>query len=139
MALAWLACAALSVTAGVLAVITVGDSLRDRGPLGNETIRNAELVDGQARPDPDAPAVRDSIDGEWGEFVVECREVYAIGVEAMPDTASGWQTVSFEPGPDDDVDAVFVNGDRSVELEIICHRGQPTIADLEWKTLPVDD
>jgi hypothetical protein len=63
--------------------------------------------------------------------------VVAYGIAA--DTAPGWRTVSFEPGPDDDVDAVFSNRSRSIELEVYCNRGEPTVGDREYKTIPDDD
>ena len=46
--------------------------------------------------------------------------------------------MSFEPGPDDDVDAVFANAGRSVELEVFCNRGTPTLAEIERHDLPDD-
>ena len=46
--------------------------------------------------------------------------------------------VSFEGGPDDDVDAVFSNGRRSFDLEVFCNRGEPTVAEIEENTLPDD-
>ena len=46
--------------------------------------------------------------------------------------------VSFESGPDDDVDAVFGNGRRSFDLEVFCNRGEPTVAEIEENTLPDD-
>ncbi len=131
--------AVVAVSVGVIAVITVGDSIRDRGPLGNEVARNAELEEGAAVIDPEAPAVQDTIDGEFGRFEVECRGVTAIGLAAEADRAAGWRTVSYEQGPDDDVDAVFANRRRSVEIEVFCNRGRPTVSDEEWKTLPEED
>ena len=57
----------------------------------------------------------------------------------VPDApAAGWRVISFERGPDDDVDAVFASGRRSVELEVFCNRGEPTLAELETKTLQRD-
>ena len=50
----------------------------------------------------------------------------------------GWRMVSYEGGPDDDVDAVFSNGRRSVDLEVFCNRGEPTVAEIEDNTLPDD-
>lgn len=139
MVVAWLVVAAAAVTVGVLAVGTVGDTIRDRGPLGNETIRNAELEEGSGSPSPGAARVRDVVSGKYGEFVAECRGVYAFGLEANPREAAGWRTVSYEQGPDDDVDAVFANRGRSVDIEIFCNRGEPTVAEIEWHTLPDED
>ncbi|WP_162602275.1 hypothetical protein [Nocardioides daejeonensis] len=140
-ALAWLAGVLVLVTVGVVTVSNVGASIRGRGPLGNEVIRNAELADGSLRPS-DLPTgvarVQKEIAEEFGTFVVACEGVYAFGVEARPDTAAGWRVVSFEPGPDDDVDAVFSNGARSIEIEVFCNRGKPTISDLEFNELLED-
>jgi len=135
-ALAWLVAAALAVAVGVIAVSSVGASVRDRGPLGNE-VPDADQVEGGSVPDPGATRVRRDIEGEFGTFVVECQGVVAYGIDAQ--TAPGWRTVSFESGPDDDVDAVFVRGRRSIEIEVYCNQGQPTIGDQEVKTLGEDD
>ena len=137
--LGWVVAAGLSVAVGVVAVTSAGASIRDRGPIGdNELIRQAELAEGSASPDPDAELVRKMIEDEFGGFVVECRGVYAYGIEAQPDEAAGWRTVSFERGPDDDVDAVFANAGRSIDLEVFCNRGQPTVAEIEFNELPDD-
>lgn len=137
--LGWLLAAAASVTVGVVVVTQLGASNRDRGPIGdNELIRQAELTEGAATPDPGAAVVRHSIDEQFGSFVVECRGIYAYGVEALPDQAAGWRVVSFERGPDDDVDAVFARERRSIEIEVFCNRGEPTIAEVERNELPDD-
>jgi len=139
--LAWLLAAALAVTVGVLAVSSLGASIRDRGPIGdNQLIRQADVDEGGAGVDDTGaePAQRTFSD-EYGSFVVECRGVYASGVSTDPDTAAGWQVVTFERGPDDDVDAVFVNGDVSIDVEVFCDRGEPTIAEVERHVLDEDD
>jgi hypothetical protein len=137
--LGWLLAAAASVTVGVVVVTQLGESNRDRGPIGdNELIRQAELTEGAASPDPGAVVVRRSIEEEFGSFVVECRGVHAYGVEALPDRAAGWRVVSFERGPDDDVDAVFAQARRSIDIEVFCNRGEPTVAEIERNELPDD-
>jgi len=65
---------------------------------------------------------------------VQCQGTIASGIETI--TTDGWRVVSFETGPDDDVDAVFVKGKRSIEVEVFCNRGVPTVAGFERKTLP---
>jgi len=135
---AWLLAATLAITIGIVAVTQVGASIRGRGPLGNEVIRTAELGEGSARPDPDAARIREVIEEEFGQFVVECQGVVAYGIAARPDTATGWRVVSYERGPDDDVDAVFAQRRRSIEIEVFCNRGRPTVAELERNTLPDD-
>ena len=77
------------------------------------------------------------IEDDFGTFVVECRGVVAYGIETR--TRDGWRTVSYEPGPDDDVDAVFAKQGRSIEIEVYCNQGRPTLGDRESKTLPDDD
>lgn len=138
--LAWLVATALAVVVGVVAVTTVGASIRGRGPLGNEVLRDQQssAADPSATPTPapDARTTSRTLSGGWGEFEVECRGPYATGVAARP--APGWRTISYEPGPDDDVDAVFSSGRRSVELEVFCNRGIPTQADYEVKELGGD-
>lgn len=134
----WLVAVALAVTVGVVAVTRVGDSMRDRGPISSEQVRVDGLADA-ASPEPVASAtalVQESFSGDYGEFVVGCQGVYAIGVAARP--AEGWQVLSYEPGPDDDVDALFSQGARSVELEVFCNGGRPTLAELEAHELAED-
>lgn len=130
-AMAWLAAVGVATAVGIASVEAVGDAARGRGPLGPvveprqdvdaKQVRNARLHS--------FPKVTDPVRGEYGAFVVSCRGPYAIGdsVEA----ARGWRAISFEPGPDDDVDALFTNGDGSLEVEVFCNRGRPTLADVE--------
>ncbi|MDF1606295.1 hypothetical protein [Nocardioides sp. YIM 152315] len=134
--LAWLVAAAVSVTVGVFAVSSVGASVRDRGPLGND-VPVPEQAEGPRSPDPDAAVVGRTIEDEFGTFEVECRGAVAYGLAATP--SAGWRVVSYEQGPDDDVDAVFASGDRSIEIEVYCNQGRPVIGDREEKTLPDDD
>jgi hypothetical protein len=135
-AVAWVVAAVAAVTVGVLAVSSVGASVRDRGPLGNE-LQRAESLEGTASPQPGAARVQRTVEDAFGSFEVECRGAVAYGLSV--DTAPGWRTVGYEPGPDDDVDAVFANRGRSIEIEVYCNRGRPTVSDLERKTLPDDD
>ena len=102
----------MAVLVGVLAVSTVGATIRDRGPVGDDG--DARRLDPRpvVRPVPEGPAVRDEIAGEWGAFDVECRDTWAYGVGVRPDKAAGWRIVSCEKGPDDDVDAVFSDGQQ---------------------------
>ncbi|HEY0645892.1 MAG TPA: hypothetical protein VGD39_20935 [Nocardioides sp.] len=133
----WAATTAVAVLVGVFAVSTVGATIRDRGPVGDEVLRDA-VVEPGAVPSPSGPRVRDEVAGEWGAFDVECRDTWAYGVGVRPDEAAGWRVVSWEKGPDDDVDAVFSNGRSSVDLEVFCNRGRPTLAELERNTLGED-
>ena len=87
-------------------------------------------------PDARGNWLRTPNDDEFGGFLVECRGVAAYGIEARPDTAAGWRVVSFERGPDDDVDAVFSQDRRSIDIEVFCNRGEPTIAEVERNELP---
>ncbi len=135
--LAWVLATVLAVGAGVLAVATVGASIRDRGPIGEDVGLGGDVQ--PAAPETTAAAVRKEITGEFGVFVVECRDTWAYGVEARPATAQGWRVVSYEKGPDDDVDAVFSDGRNSVDLEVFCNRGQPTVAEMERNTLGEED
>lgn len=135
-AAAWLVAAVVAVSVGVLAVTSVGASVRDRGPLGNE-IQRVESQEGTASPLPGAKRVKRAVTEEFGTFEVECRGAVAYGLSTT--TNPGWRTVSYEPGPDDDVDAVFSSGSDSIEIEVYCNQGRPTISDLERKTLSDDD
>ena len=133
----WAATTAVAVLVGVFAVSTVGATIRDRGPVGDEVVRDVS-VPPSAVPEPDGPAVADEITGEWGAFRVECRETWAFGVGVRPARDAGWRVVSWEKGPDDDVDAVFSDGRTSVDLEVFCNRGRPEVAELERNTLGED-
>jgi hypothetical protein len=130
----WAATTAVAVIVGVFAVSTVGATIRDRGPVGDEVMRDT-VADSTSVPSPSGPRVADEISGEWGAFDVECRDTWAYGVGVRPDKAAGWRIVSWEKGPDDDVDAVFSDGQNSVDLEVFCNRGRPTLAELERNTL----
>lgn len=137
-AVAWVVAAVLAVTVGVTAVNGLGDQIRDRGPLGdNELVRNAQLQTGTPTLDPAEPLVEETFRDDFGEFVVACRGKWALGLEARPDREAGWRTISFEEGPDDDVDAVFSDGRRSQELEVYCNLGRP-VAEIEDNVLPDD-
>lgn len=133
--LAWLGAAVVAVAVGVIAVNSVGASVRDRGPLGNDVPARDQL-EGSSEADPDAKVVSRTVSDEFGTFEVECRGAVAYGVAVEP--APGWQVVSYEQGPDDDVDAVFASGRRSIEIEVYCNLGRPVIGDREVKTLPKD-
>jgi hypothetical protein len=130
----WLTAAVLAVAVGVLAVSSLGASIRDRGPVVTEAQVDAE---GQLTPAPDATAVRETFTDDFGSFVVECRDAVAYGLSVEP--APGWRTVSYDRGPDDDVDAVLARRAESVEIEVFCNRGRPALGEVERNTLPDDD
>ena len=134
----WAATTVVAVLVGVFAVSLVGATIRDRGPVGDEVARDVSLGPSSSVPATDGPSVSDEISGEWGAFLVECRDTWAYGVAARPDRAAGWRVVSWEKGPDDDVDAVFSDGRNSVDLEVFCNRGRPTLAEIERNTLGDD-
>ncbi|WP_157559838.1 hypothetical protein [Nocardioides sp. Soil777] len=130
----WIVVAAVAVTVGVVAVTRVGATLSDRGPLGNQAARN-DLREGRASPDPAAPMVERTFTEEFGEIDVACQGAFAIGLDVRPDEAQGWRTISFETEPDDDIDAVFAKGDRSIEIEVFCNLGEPAVSEVERSTL----
>ena len=138
LAVGWVLAAVLAVTVGLVAVTTVGASMRGRGPLGNEVVREDVQVQ-SAEVDEGLPLVEHTFSEEFGELDVACQGLHALGLDARPDKAAGWRVVSYESGPDDDIDAVFANKNRSIEIEVYCNGGEPTIADLERNTLPVAD
>ena len=130
----WIVVAVVAVTVGVVAVTRVGATLSDRGALGNEAARS-DLREGGASPDPDDPMVERTFTEEFGEIDVACQGAFAIGLDVRPDEAAGWRTISFETKPDDDIDAVFAKGDRSIEVEVFCNLGEPTVSEIERSTL----
>jgi hypothetical protein len=130
-ALAWAVAAVVAVAVGIFAVTSAGAGVRDRGQLGTAL----PAVAGTPSADPSAQRQRADISDAFGVLVVECRGAVAYGVDARPDEAAGWQVVSYEQGPDDDIDAVFANGPRSIEVEVFCNRGRPTVSDREEHVL----
>ena len=97
--LAWLVAAGLAIAVGVAAVSTVGASIRDRGPLGNEVARDLGATPRLPGPAPETAMRRDVIAGDFGSFEVGCRGVVAYGIEATAEKATGWRVVSYEPAP----------------------------------------
>ena len=136
--LAWLVAAALAIVVGLAAVSTVGASIRGRGPLGNDVVRDVGRGDNVVTADPDVRMQRDNVTGDFGTFAVGCRGVVAYGLAVDP--TEGWDVVSYEEGPDDDVDAIFASRaeHRSIDIEVFCNRGRPEVDDIEDNTLPDD-
>ena len=136
-AIGWLLAVVAAVTIALIAVTTVDDTLQGRGPLGEDfsDLPSPRAVDEQIKG---LPRVEREISGEYGVFRVACQGPYALGLSAEP--AQGWRVVSYEPGPDDDVDAVFASRDRSADLEVFCNQGEPNV-EIEHNQLPgsVDD
>lgn len=134
-AAAWLVAASLAVAVGIAAVSSVGASIEGRGPIGQAVVRD---IGRGAVPsvDPEARLYRDTVTDVFGEFRVGCRGVVAYGFGVDP--APSWRIVSFEEGPDDDVDAVFARRNTSIEIEVFCNQGRPTVGDLERNTLLPD-
>jgi hypothetical protein len=85
------------------------------------------------RPGPDGARPRES--GRRRPARTRLRES-SYGLSST--TRNGWHTVSYKLGPDDDVDAVFANRKHSIEVDVYCNQGQPTLSDFERKTLPDD-
>lgn len=135
-ALLWVLAAALAVAVGLVAVSTVGAGIRGRGPLG-PAVQPYEADTTPTPVDTSAPGQSRTIRDFWGSFEVVCHGSYATGIRAVP--AQGWRVVSYEAGPDDDVDAVFSRAAKSVDLEVYCNRGVPTVGDVEVNTLPDGD
>lgn len=130
---AWVLAAALAVAVGVTTTTLVGGSMRERGVIGSSDLVGRSEVD-RVEPDPRAAAVSEEIKGRFGVLPVTCRGFAATATAPRP--APGWRAVSFEQGPDDDVDAVFVSGRRSIEVEVYCNRGRPRLGETEEKVLP---
>jgi hypothetical protein len=134
----WLVTVAVATGIAVAAISAVGEAARGRGPLGQaiEPLpANGPEPDVVDVPAPDGTEVRQTIRGPYGAFVVSCRGPYAVGEEVRPARAGGWRTLSFEPGPDDDVDAIFANRRGTVEIEVFCDQGRPTVGDIERSML----
>jgi hypothetical protein len=136
-ALGWLVAVSLAVGVGLVVVTTLGDSLRGRGAIG-DGVASTDLIGGQPPSSTDlaeqGPAVRHAFSGAFGKLVVKCRGPYASVVGAT--AAGGWTVLSYEAQRDDDVDAVFGRHGETVEVEVFCNEGRPTLAELERNTIP---
>jgi hypothetical protein len=136
----WLAAVVLATGLGLLAVSVVGDAARGRGPLG-------DVVTGPGGPastmatstpvDDGRESVREHLTDDYGTFTVSCRGPWATGMAATP--GQGWRVVRFEPGPDDDVEAVFASEAELVEVEVFCNRGRPTVAEVDRSRIAGSD
>lgn len=135
-ALGWLATVVVAVLVALLAVTTIDDSLQGRGPLGEDLDSLPSPLSVQQQIEG-LPRIKRSIQGEYGTFVVACQGAYVFGLSVAP--AEGWRVVSFERGPDDDVDAVFSARGRSTELEVFCNQGEPQVEIEENELLGGDD
>lgn len=134
----WLGAVAVATGIALAAIGAVGDAARGRGPIGAEV---TPLQDSDPDPEEipsDLPGRTRDIKGEYGTFRVSCEGPYAAGIRVEANKAAGWSVLSYEKGPDDDVDAVFSDGRSSVDLEVFCNRGRPTLAELERNTLGDD-
>lgn len=137
LAVGWLVATCLAVTVGLLVVTTLGGSLRGRGPLGDDTAGRplpAAHPPSSADLATTAPSGRHAFRGAYGSLLVGCQGPYAVVLEHH--AAPGWRILSVERGPDDDVDAVFGTSRHTVELEVFCDSGRPTLAELERNELP---
>ena len=135
----WLVAVSLSTGLGLLAVSVVGDAMRGRGPLGDAVGTSGATT--TTTPSPPAAdrstAVVDDVSDDYGTFTVACRGPWASGQQAQP--GSGWRVVRFEPGPDDDVEAVFASSTELVEVEVFCNQGRPTVSEVDRSRITGDD
>ena len=135
----WLAAVVLATGLGLLAVSVVGDAVRGRGPLGDAVTVPGDAATAAATPTPvddGRESVRADLTDDYGTFTVSCQGPWATGEGATPGT--GWRVVRFEPGPDDDVEAVFADEDELVEVEVFCNRGRPTVAEVDRSRITGD-
>ena len=135
----WLGAVAVATGIALAAVGAVGDAARGRGPIGAEV---TPLQDSDPAPEEipsDLPGRTRDIQGEYGTFRVSCEGPYAAGLRVEANKAAGWSVLSYEQGPDDDVDAVFTRPGRSVEVEVYCNQGVPTVGDVERATFIDED
>ncbi len=141
--LGWVVAAVLAVTVGVMTIVLLSSSMRERGAIGSTDVGGLEGTSGTATREtagapvttaaPAADLVSDVVRGEWGEFEVACDGASASTVAVRP--AQGWRVTSHEAGPDDDVDAVLVKGATEVEVSVFCNRGRPTVDEIEYDEL----
>ena len=128
----------VAVLAGVFAVSTVGATIRDRGPVGDEVARDVSVPSASV-PEPEGPGVSEEISGSGGRSSSSAATPGRTAQRASaPTRTPAGASSALEKGPDDDVDAVFSDGRNSVDLEVFCNRGRPTLAELERNTLGED-
>jgi hypothetical protein len=127
----WLVAVVAATGIALAAVGAVGDAARGRGPLGAEVMPLQDADPAPSAVPTGLPGRTRDIQGEYGTFRVACDGPFASGVDVRADRAAGWSVLSYEKGPDDDVDAVFTQPGRSVEVEVYCNQGAPTVADVE--------
>ena len=135
----WLGAVAVATGIALAAIGAVGDAARGRGPIGAEV---TPLQDSDPDPEEipsDLPGRTRDIKGEYGTFRVSCEGPYAAGIRVEANKAAGWSVLSYEKGPDDDGDAVFTQPGRSVEVEVYCNQGVPTVGDVERATFIDED
>lgn len=127
----WLVAVVLATGLGLLAVNSVGDAASGRGPLGPDplVIGSPSRPTAPATPRPGGSEVTREFRYEFGTFSVACNGPFVRVISTDP--ATGWKTVRFEPGPDDDVDIVFSNAEFIVETEVFCNRGMPDLSELD--------
>lgn len=127
----WLVAVVAATGIALAAVGAVGDAARGRGPLGAEIgpLQDADPSPGETDLEERTQARR--ITGDYGVFLVSCQGPFAVGEGVEPATDRGWRVLSYEPGPDDDVDAVFTRTGSSIEVEVFCNQGRPTVGDIE--------
>jgi hypothetical protein len=137
--LTWLAAVVVATSLGLLAVGIVGDAVRGRGPLGDTVVAGDQPTAApSASPADPAQLVRRDLTQDYGTFSVACDGPYARGEGAEPG-ADGWRVVRFEPGPDDDVEAVFASATELVEIEVFCNRGRPALAEVDRSRITESD
>jgi hypothetical protein len=125
--LTWLVATALATAVGFAATTTVGDVIRDVGPLGVEFRAPPPAVDDQA-------GVPHQRTFETPEVIVnaECAGRAARLLDVRP--LDGWRVTETEPGPDEDVDVELEgDGPATLRLEIYCGADGWPRPIIEWR------
>jgi hypothetical protein len=126
----WLAAVVVATIVGLLVVRTVGDTVRAGRPLGQDFDKAIEAAASPATsPSPATRVVEAELTGEYGIFQVSCQGPFARGISVS--AAPGWKAVSFERGPEADVDASFIGSSQLIEVEAFCNAGIPQVAEIE--------
>ncbi|HET8971540.1 MAG TPA: hypothetical protein VFN19_10795 [Candidatus Nanopelagicales bacterium] len=128
--LGWIVAVVVATVVGLLAVRTVGDTVRAGRPLGQEFDQAVQAAASpSSSPDPAARVVTAKLKGEYGTFTVSCQGPFARGVAVT--AAPEWRVVKFDRGPEPDVDAEFVSASERLEVEVFCNAGTPQVAEIE--------
>ena len=128
----WVAAVVVATVVGLVAVQSVGQALQGSGPLGaqlDSSERDRTLLASQdpsvLTPVASDPVLDRTFAGRYGSVKVRCQGSLATWQGATP--AAGWRVVEYPEGVQAQVEASFSDGDSTIEVEVFCNAGVPTL------------